>query len=89
LCINLQKKKQIQKHIMANCTCFDVDYPVYNFNMSACLEIDYKCNDEFLNNSDENDEFKKDCEVECPFECDRIEFDYTMSGNDVSLFFFI
>jgi hypothetical protein len=34
-------------------------------------------------NTGENIVFKEECAKECPSECDRIDFDYTISGNEV------
>ena len=34
-------------------------------------------------NTEKNEEFRTACETECPIECDRIGFDYTISGNEV------
>lgn len=74
--INNIFKNKIQKNIMEACNCFDVDYPVYDLNKSTCLEVNFPCNSNFLSNFEENNTFKKACEIECPFECDRI-------GNEV------
>ena len=76
---------KFQKYLNKNCSCFDVDYPILDLNISSCLESQkfYDCSEKFMMNTEKNEEFRTACETECPIECDRIGFDYTISGNEV------
>ena len=35
-------------------------------------------------NTEQSDDFKAECEKQCPMECDRIDFDSTISGYEVN-----
>ena len=50
----------------------------------------FDCSTQFLMDmhEDENGFIKEDCENECPMECDRINFDYSITGNEVNLFIY-
>ena len=68
-----------------DCDCFDIEYPILNANISSCIDShsQYVCSTNFTMGTGDNVLFKEDCEAECPTECDRIEFDYTLSGYEV------
>lgn len=75
---------KIQSYIIRNCGCFDVDFPLLNTTYDSCILKDGTCNTNVVNNADNDENFKKDCEAQCPLECDRFDFDYVISGNEVS-----
>ena len=69
---------------MSNCSCYIMDFPIYNETMDACIMTNYECSRLALKRTENTDQFSKDCDFECPFECDRIEFEYAIAGNEVS-----
>ena len=80
---------KIQKQLNINCSCFDVEYPIYNSTLTtSCLDNQtyYDCSIKFMASIDNSNEFKDTCENQCPMECDRIEYDYIFSGNEVNHF---
>ena len=55
-----------------------------NDTVTPCiLSNDSVCSHQVLLETEFNDTFSKKCDDECPFECDRVEFDYRISGNEV------
>ena len=37
--------------------------------------------------TENNNTFKEECEADCPFECDRIDYEYNIAGNEVKILF--
>ena len=65
-----------------------MEYPIlHSNNMPSCLDTQayYTCSNKFMVSTEDNSDFKNTCENECPMECDRIDFEYTSSGNEVNL----
>ena len=52
----------------------------------SCLDSQalYDCNTRFMINTKDSVEVQEACEKACPTECDRIEFVYSISGNEVN-----
>ncbi len=69
---------------MSVCSCFDTDYPVYNKSYNSCIIKNDKCSTNAVINTDDDENFKNDCDSQCPTECDRIELSYAISSNEVS-----
>ena len=63
-----------------------MEYPILDLTNKSCLDSQalYDCNTKFMINTEENVEFNENCEKACPTECDRIDFDYSISGNEVN-----
>ncbi len=59
--------------------------------MASCIDtVDfYNCSANFLIQHDVDNDFKNNCEHECPMECDRIDFDWKISGYEVNNICFI
>jgi hypothetical protein len=76
---------KIQKWIVDNCSCIDIDYPFYQTTFSSCIfDLDsLKCNEKQLEVSQVSSDFEQMCERLCPFECDSHEFSHTLTGNEV------
>ena len=73
---------------MKTCSCFDLDYPVYNNSYNSCLDsvILQECRKNASISTENSDDFKNDCEAACPFECNRIDYEYNIAGNEVTIF---
>jgi hypothetical protein len=71
----------LQKFIMENCKCYDLNYSQLKPNISACQsEEQLKCtNDEYMKFLREN---KSNCIEKCPLECDQIVFNHAISSAD-------
>ena len=68
---------------MINCSCYDTDYPIHTNAYNSCISNNDACNTKVIGNTDNDEKFKNDCESNCPNECDRIELNYIISGNEV------
>ena len=63
-----------------------MEYPIYNSTLTtSCLDNQtyYDCSNKFMVSTDDSTEFKDTCESQCPMECDRFDYDYSISGNEV------
>ena len=69
---------------MDNCGCSLIDSPFLNESINPCIiSNNLGCSHQVLSKTEEDDFFRINCDKQCPFECDRVEFDYRMSGNEV------
>ena len=55
------------------------------FNNSYAPCLDNNCKRAVLIDTENTNAFKKECEASCPYECDRIVYEYNIAGNEVIL----
>ena len=73
---------------MKHCKCSNIYYPLYDSSFDSCITKSISnCSSDTLTLAQSDESFQKNCQKECPFECDKIEFNYVITTNEVFIFF--
>ena len=73
---------------MKDCNCSNIYYPLYDSSYDSCIiKINSSCSSDTLTLAQSDESFQKNCQKECPFECDKIEFNYVITTNEVFIIF--
>lgn len=57
---------------------------MYDFKIDSCIKkSNSSCSSDVFTIAQIDENFQKQCQSQCPFECDKIEFNYIITQNEV------
>lgn len=70
-----------QKEIIEKCGCYDLSYPSMNLSNVPCRLEKIYCIKEQMSKTLDEEFLSTYCEPNCPLECDKVDYSYTISGS--------